>query len=107
MWVAPALSGRAGVGPAAKLGFVVMVVMGGVMMVMRLSECRRRNQHQEQGCEDDLFHGLRVAPGEPPRSVVLWRTGERVSRTQTGRAGLRQPNHVATGGWDSRQMNEA
>jgi hypothetical protein len=43
---------------------VVVMVVSGVMMVARLSECRGRNQHQEQGCEDNLFHGLRVAPSE-------------------------------------------
>jgi hypothetical protein len=43
----------------------VMVCAGvgvvGVVMVVRLGECGRRNQHQQQGCEDNLLHGLRVA----------------------------------------------
>jgi hypothetical protein len=58
-----------GLEPGAGLRFVVMMVVG-VVMVVRLGEGRGRNQHQEQGCEDNLFHGLRVAPGELRES--LW-----------------------------------
>jgi hypothetical protein len=42
--------------PDAGLRFVVMM-MRGVVMMMRLGKCRGRNQHQEQGCENNLLHG--------------------------------------------------
>jgi hypothetical protein len=38
--------------------------MVSVMVVAGLGEGRGRNHHQEQGCENDLFHDLRVAPCE-------------------------------------------
>jgi hypothetical protein len=53
--VAPAHCELTGVVPAAWLRFVVMVM--GVVMMVRLGESRGRNQHQEQGCEDNLLHG--------------------------------------------------
>ena len=54
----------------------VMVCAGvsvvGVTVVVRLGKCGRRNQHQQQGCEDNLLHGLRVAPVELPRQHAHW-----------------------------------
>jgi len=65
---APAHCGLAGVVPDAGLRFVVMVVMA--MVVVRLGKCRGRNQRQQQGGEDDLLHGLRVAPGGLARKLA-------------------------------------
>jgi hypothetical protein len=53
--------------PAARLrGTVVMEVMRTVMTMMmaRRGKSRRCDQHQQKGSEHELFHGLRVAPGE-------------------------------------------
>ena len=46
---------------------VRVVMMGGAahvgaMVVARAGEGCRRNQHQHEGSENKLFHGLRVAP---------------------------------------------
>jgi hypothetical protein len=34
------------------------------MMMARRGKSRRCDQHQQKGSEHELFHGLRVAPGE-------------------------------------------
>jgi hypothetical protein len=115
MWMAPAHCELTGVVPDAGLRgtMVAVMVCAGVgvvgvgVMAVRLGECGRRNQHQEQGCEDNLLHGLRVAPGELLRKCVDRGESESANQERKQGAGLREPSHVATGGWDSRQMNEA
>ncbi len=68
MRVAPAHCGLTGVVPDAGLRGTMVAVMVGAgvgvvrVMVVRSGKGGRRNQHQHEGCEDNLLHGLRVAP---------------------------------------------
>ena len=62
------LTANEGVVPDAGLcgtmvAVVVCVCVGVVgVTVVRSGKGGRRNQHQHEGCEDNLLHGLRVAP---------------------------------------------
>ncbi|UWZ84323.1 hypothetical protein [Occallatibacter riparius] len=61
------LAANEGVRPDAGLHGTMVAVMVSVavhvvsVMVVRSGKGGRRNQHQHEGCEDNLLHGLRVA----------------------------------------------